>query len=137
MKIYLAGPMSGIKQFNFPAFHAAAEWLRAKGWDVVSPAELDDAEDAGAALKSVDGDPKNAARSWGDFLARDVKLIADGGIQGIVFLPNWYRSRGARLEATVGILQGPQFAFFQYDNGGVTTLSQRTVAGELYAAVTG
>jgi hypothetical protein len=135
MRIYLAGPMSNIPAFNFPAFFAAATWLRAKGWDVVSPAELDDAEDKGAALASATGNPAHAAKTWGDFLARDVKLIADGGIQGIVFLPNWYRSRGARLEATVGLLQGPSFAFFQYDNGGVTTMSQRTVAGELYAAV--
>jgi hypothetical protein len=137
MRIYLAGQMSGIPQFNFPAFCAAAARLRELGWEVVSPAELDDAEDKGAALASATGNPADAGRTWGDFLARDVKLIADGGIQGIVFLPNWYRSRGARLEATVGLLQGPTFAFFQYDNGGVTTMGRRAVAGELYAAAVG
>lgn len=130
MRVYLAGPMSGIPQFNFPAFYAAAQRLRGNGWDVVSPAEMDDAEDSGAALKSPDGDMRGAAKTWGDFLARDVKLIADGGIEGIVFLPGWWKSRGARLEATVGLLQGEGFAFyFFHDNSGSPApLSRRAVA---------
>ena len=40
MKIFIAGPMSGIKDYNRPAFHAAAAKLRAKGHEVVSPSEL-------------------------------------------------------------------------------------------------
>ena len=129
-RIYLAGPMSGLPQFNFPAFYAAAEALRACGYDVVSPAELDDAEDAGAAMASEDGNPAHATRSWGDFLAPDVKLLADGverdiqpepssedatarvrlPIDGIVFLPGWEKSKGAKLEAFVGVLAGLEFA---------------------------
>lgn len=117
MKAYLAGPMSGIPQFNFPLFYKAAAELREAGWDIVSPAELDDAEDRGAAMRSVDGSPISAKRSWGDFLARDVKLIADGDIGDIVFLPNWIQSRGARLEATVGLLK-PNFTFWQWEQPG-------------------
>ncbi len=116
MKIYLAGPMSNLPQFNFPAFYAASAELRSQGFEVVSPAELDDAEDKGAALKSVDGDPNNRAivkKTWGDFLARDVKLLADQGIEGIVFLPDWQKSKGAKLEAYVGLLQ--KFKFFTFD----------------------
>jgi len=37
-RIYIAGPMTGLPDFNYPAFHEAeAAWL-AEGWDVVNPA---------------------------------------------------------------------------------------------------
>ena len=132
-KIYLAGPMSGPPQFNFPAFYAAAEKLRADGFEVVSPAELDDAEDKGAALKSKDGNAADAKRSWGDFLARDVKLLADMGIQGIVFLPNWQNSKGAKLEAFVGLLQG--FKFWEYDAGNVYRVTRVSVLDSISDAM--
>lgn len=105
MRLYVAGPMTGLPQFNFPAFDAMATLLRNEGHDVVSPAELDDPEDRAAALASPDGymhGGHHMNKTWGDFLARDVKLLADGGIEGIVVLTDWERSRGARLETYVG-----------------------------------
>lgn len=115
MKYYLAGPMQGIPQSNFPLFFEAAKILRTWGYDIISPAEIDDAEDKGAALKSPDGLLKSHDKTWGDFLSRDVKLLADGGIEGIVFLPGWERSRGAKLEAFVGLLSGFKFRLFGFD----------------------
>ena len=106
MKVYTAGPMTGIPQFNYPAFISYAASLRAHGFEVVSPAELDDPDDKEAALASPDGSMLHytgaTRKTWGDFLARDVKLIADDGIEAIVVLPGWERSRGARLETYVG-----------------------------------
>ena len=112
----MAGPMTGIPQYNFPAFDRAARELRSLGHDVVSPAELDDPADREAALQSPDGAPQTVedfGKSWGDFLARDVKLIADDGIEGIVLLSGWNQSRGARLEAFVGSLCGLSFWRFK------------------------
>jgi hypothetical protein len=39
VRIYIAGPMTGHPEWNFPAFHAAAGAWRAAGWEVVNPAE--------------------------------------------------------------------------------------------------
>lgn len=133
MKIYIAGPMSNIPQFNFPAFYAAAAALRAQDWEVVSPAEMDDQEDSGAALKSTDGDVNDRTivkKTWGDFLSRDVKLLADTGIQGIIFLPDWQKSKGAKLEAYVGLTLN--FKFFTYEGGEVVPASRQYVVDQIY-----
>lgn len=126
---YLAGPMSGIPQFNFPLFDRATAELRATGMTVVSPAELDDPAIREAALASPDGAHGDTAvildMTWADFLARDVKLIADR-VHGIVLLPNWEQSRGARLEAFVGLLCGHKFK--RYDEGAVYPASPWSVA---------
>ena len=105
MKYYIAGPMSGIAQFNYPAFFDAAEQLRNAGYDVVSPAEMDSPEVQAAALASEEGNLSELAdtgESWGDMLSADVKLIADD-VDGVLVLPGWEKSRGARLEAFVAV----------------------------------
>lgn len=138
-KIYLAGPMSNIPQFNFPAFAAAAADLRAQGWEVVSPAEEDYKYGVGEqAERSADGDPSKLRDTWGTILARDVKLIADSGIDGIVFLPGWRNSRGAKLEAFVGLLQERTFLFWDYIPGAPPRLLPRLVVlSRIYISMEG
>ena len=78
MKIYLAGPMTGIPNFNFPKFDRVSAELRANGYEVVSPAELDSPEfRASVMADGITGNEKRLTGLWGDCLARDVKLIAD------------------------------------------------------------
>lgn len=113
MKIYIAGPMSGLKNFNFPYFDNVAANLRGAGYEVVSPAELDDpAFRKRVMAEHITGHESDLLGAWGDCLARDVKLITDGGIEGIVLLHNWYKSRGAKLEAYVGLLNKLKFGLY-------------------------
>lgn len=113
MKFYLAGPMSGIPQFNYPLFDKSAARLRERGLEIVSPAELDDAATRAHAMASLDG-KGTGPNTWGDFLARDVKIVADQ-VQGVILLPRWYTSRGAKLEAYVGILCHHEFHAYYPD----------------------
>ena len=113
-KWYLAGPMSGLPQMNFPMFERVGRLLRKQGYDMVSPAELDSPEEQALAMQS--NGEWMSHMTWGDFLARDVKLLADGGITGIIFLPGWEASSGAKLEATVGLLK--KFTFMRWDDHG-------------------
>ena len=132
---YLAGPMSGIPQFNFPLFYSAAATLRAAGYTIISPAELDDAEDKGAAMASPDGSMATITKTWGDFLARDVKIVADQ-VQGIIFLPGWSKSRGAKLEAFTGLLCGHTFGLYTAGVLPVTWITEAQVKAALLGAST-
>jgi len=79
-RLYVAGPMTGIKNLNFPAFHAEAGRLRALGYEVVNPAE-------------INSDP-NA--KWADCMRADIPELLK--CDGIALLPGWQLSRGASLE---------------------------------------
>jgi hypothetical protein len=129
MKLYIAGPMTGVPQFNVPLFDRVADELRAQKYDVVSPAELDSPEMRAAAMQSADGAlaplEKATKETWGQVLARDVRVLSDQGIEGIVLLPGWERSRGANLEATVGLLNG--LKFFLYDGDFLSPVGSRFV----------
>jgi hypothetical protein len=87
-KLYIAGPMSGYADFNYPAFRSAAEQLRAAGYAVGNPADLD-----GTGLPY-----KECIR-----LGLALLFTCDH----LALLPGWERSRGAVLErqaaATVGM----------------------------------
>lgn len=104
---YLAGPMTGIPQFNFPLFESEAKRLRAAGFHILSPHEQDSPAVQAAAWASPDGkldqNGQIAGETWGDILARDVKLVADD-VCGVLVLPGWSQSRGARLETFVAAL---------------------------------
>jgi hypothetical protein len=103
---YLAGPMTGIPQFNFPLFEATAKRLREAGHLIITPHEMDDPDVCAAAWASPDGAPGTGSpngETWGDFLSRDVKLVADEA-HGVLLLDGWERSRGARLETFVAYL---------------------------------
>lgn len=104
MKVYIAGPMTGLPHFNIPTFDLTAQALRSQGHEVISPAELDDKETRAISMASPDGaiaTLNTHGQTWADFLSRDVKLIADSGFEAIVVLPGWEGSRGARLETFV------------------------------------
>lgn len=98
MKLYIAGPMTGYPEFNFPAFATAALELRALGHDVVSPAEVPlpcGCEDTGSSPACG-----ASAHEWADFLRSDLIALLRHA-EGIAVLPQWEASRGASLEVHV------------------------------------
>jgi hypothetical protein len=102
MKIYVAGPMRGIPEFNFPAFHKAAARLRSEGHEVFNPAERDIAHHGKDISKgNAAGCEKLAAAEHGFNLREALKddlvyicLEADA----IALLPGWEASKGANAE---------------------------------------
>ena len=88
-RVYVAGPMSGLPEFNYPAFFDAAKRLRALGYEVACPAEVDA------------GDQE---RDWAWYMRQDLHLLID--CDAVVTLPDWQRSRGASLEVFVAAQLG-------------------------------
>lgn len=80
MKTYLAGPMTGFPELNFPLFHAEAQRLRDTGHQVVNPAE-------------INVDP---AKGWEECMRADIAELVT--CDAIAMLPGWQQSRGATLE---------------------------------------
>ena len=99
--IYLAGPMSGYPEFNYPAFHEATHMLRDKGHVVCSPAE-EDLEEYGERnwMKDPNGDlalAKENGFSLRDAMKKDLTWICEEA-DTIALLPGWEHSYGARTE---------------------------------------
>lgn len=92
MKLYLAGPMRGIKDYNFPAFHAAATVLRGLGHEVWNPAERDEKEDGF-------NPATDEAKPMRYYMVFDLPAVLDA--DAVAVLPGWRKSRGARLEVHV------------------------------------
>lgn len=90
-RIYVAGPMTGYPQFNFPMFDKAGAWLRSRAWDVVSPADLD-REHGYDPTKGGSGVPPDRTKC----LERDIEALET--CHAICFLPGWQLSQGALEE---------------------------------------
>lgn len=98
MKIYLAGPMTGIKDFNFPAFHKYAAQLRAEGHEVFSPAENDEIHYGVDFNKSETGNPADCPTfSLRKALCDDLTFICLHA-EAIALMPNYEYSSGAGAE---------------------------------------
>lgn len=94
MKAYLAGPMTGHKDLNFPAFHRWAAELRKVGHEIVNPAEINGGADELTACASMT--PEQMAEHWKACMRRDIAELVT--CEGIYMMPGWEGSRGAHLE---------------------------------------
>lgn len=90
-RIYIAGPMTGIEDYNFPAFHAAAAQWRGAGWEVENPAE------------AFGG---NQALAYRDYVEHDMIVLKK--CDAIAMLPGWdgKNARGSVWEREVAMLLG-------------------------------
>lgn len=116
--------MSGLPENNFPAFRDAAARLRAEGWNIVSPVELDE----------VDGIGANASlgeKEYKDALSRDLRKLMD--VDAIILLPGWKESAGAKTE--LALAQHYGLKVYYYSGYGQVT-NQRRIGDLLFDETT-
>jgi len=87
-RIYICGPMTGLPEFNYPAFNSAAEVLRGMGAAVENPAE----------------NPEPECKSWSGYMRLSLAQLVKCNV--LVVLPGWFWSRGARVEIFVAFILG-------------------------------
>lgn len=90
-QLYIAGPMTGLPDFNYPAFADAAKRLRDAGFEVFSPAE--------------NGLP--AAAPWNEHMRVDLAHLVSH-CYAIATLPEWGKSKGASIEVGLAICMDMQ-----------------------------
>jgi hypothetical protein len=99
MRVYIAGPMTGLPEFNFPAFNKAAKAWRDAGWEVLNPAE------------SFDGDTSLAYK---DYVAHDMGLLKS--CDAIYMLDGWdgQNARGSVWEREIAEHLGLDIFYQEY-----------------------
>ena len=86
---YLAGPMSGIKDHNMPAFREMASLLRKKGFSIWNPAEHEITPEW----------------SFDQCMKVDLNAVVNK-CDGIALMPGWRNSIGANTEAFCALVCG-------------------------------
>jgi hypothetical protein len=99
MKIFISGPMTGIPDYNYPAFIRAKETLLKKWAEVLSPHEA----------------PKSS--TWEGYMRHDIKMLCE--CDAIAMLPGWKKSRGALLEKFIADQLGLSVVFMIEDESSV------------------
>lgn len=93
-RVYLAGPMTGLPEFNYPLFHAVAARLRELGHTVLNPAE----------------NPVPPCGSWQGYMRMALAQLVQ--CERIVLLPGWTESRGALIERKLAQVLGMEVVHF-------------------------
>lgn len=78
-RIYISGPMSGLPDLNFPAFHRVEAQLLNFGFEVVNPAKLNPPD-----------------TSYDQCMKTDIREMLT--CDTILLIPGWETSKGAHLE---------------------------------------
>jgi hypothetical protein len=79
-RVYVAGPMSGIADLNYPEFNRAAAQLRGLGYHVENPAE----------------NPEPPCKSWEGYMRMAIAQLVT--CEEIHMLRGWSQSKGAKIE---------------------------------------
>jgi hypothetical protein len=109
--VYIAGPMTGYKEFNFPAFFAAEDALRAEGWEYIfNPARFD--QNNGFEWRGTTGKESLSEfnMSMRELLEHDLTWICRYATH-IALLPGFEHSKGARTEFALAEALGLEVIF--------------------------
>lgn len=94
LKVYISGPISGLPESEAKAnFERAERFLRCLRMDTVNPMKLP--------VVDLPNNPTPIDRlaQWKKYMVQDIAALFD--CNGIYMLPDWEKSKGARIEHAI------------------------------------
>lgn len=88
IRVFLSDPMTGLPGFNYDAFNAEAQRLRAFGYQVENPAE----------------NMPPPCKSWEGYMRISIAQLLK--CNALALLPGWMESRGAIIERDLAMRLG-------------------------------
>jgi hypothetical protein len=88
-KVYISGPVTGIENKNIEAFNNAETMLWDDGYFVVNPLKIE---------------VEKENPTWFDYMKVDIKALLE--CDYIYMLPNWEKSKVARIEKFIALIFG-------------------------------
>jgi nucleoside 2-deoxyribosyltransferase len=113
MRYYLAGPMTGLPDFNYRVFEAEQKKLRSQGLDVVSPHSIDFGET----------EEKPGSLPYQTYIKGGLKLLLT--CDAIILMVGWENSKGCLTELTVASACGMMILFYNPVTGILSTNAGR------------
>ena len=107
MRIYIAGKMTGIYEFNFPAFYKAETELEKAGHFTINPARHD--EENGLDVTGMSGHETPPNFDLKKTLLWDLKQVANA--DAIYLLDGWETSKGANAELALAKALGKEILY--------------------------
>lgn len=107
MRIYIAGKMTGIYEFNFPAFFEAEKKLHAAGHDTINPARHD--QEDGLVVTGLSGHEAPLDFDLKKTLLWDLEQVAEA--DAIYLLSGWETSKGATAELALAKALGKEVQY--------------------------
>ena len=104
-KIYIAGPMSGIKDYNAGNFYAASDYFEGIGWEVFNPITSE------ASILTQAGELRGQ-QAYRECLFTDLEWICKHATH-IYFLSGWEKSLGSKSEHATAVALGLKILYEQ------------------------
>ena len=96
-RVYVAGPMRNYPKWNFPAFDRNAAFLASRGWEPISPADLD----RQMGFDENDDTVVFGEAEFHEAMLRDYEALLR--CDAIAFIPGWEKSTGAASLARAAV----------------------------------
>ena len=106
-RIYIAGPMTGYPNFNYPTFNAVANYFRSHDFEVFNPAATE-------LSQKLDGEVKISNEQYRACLKEDLSWICESATD-IAMIPGWENSKGATAEWSLAKALGLNIRYLTKD----------------------